>query len=335
MSPDGERPVLVTGAGGFVGPFVLEQVRQKGQKVVAACHLPEEHQRLSQQGVSTVHFDLEDPSSIENAVQLIKPGGVIHLAAQSNVAVAFQDPLGTHRVNHLGVVALLEALARHAQGVRVLFISSATVYGRVRPEALPLHEDTPLRPVDAYGASKGAAELACLAESARGRLRVVIARPFNHTGPGQSDGFVCSAFARQVAAIRRGEAPPRLQVGDLSPRRDFTDVRDIARAYLDLWEGGENGVIYNLCSGVSRPVGDILEELVRVAGVEVEVERDESRVRPVDLPDLRGDVSRFRNCFGWAPPPIGPGTLGDLLTSWDARDRKGPSAKTLSDPAHS
>ncbi|MCK6531117.1 GDP-mannose 4,6-dehydratase [Myxococcota bacterium] len=318
-----EGPVLVTGAGGFVGPFVLDALAGRGLRAVATCAHEEEASLLRRRGIPARACDLTRRDDVESLVEGVGPSAVLHLAALSSVAQALRDPVTTHAVNHMGTVHLVHALEGRPGPPRFLFVSSAAVYGRVGPDQVPIGEDAPIRPVDPYAASKAAAEHAVLQVARGGGVGAVVARAFNHTGPGQSDAFVCSTFARQVAAIRRGDRAPSMRVGDLSVRRDFTDVRDVARAYVDLLYGGEVGGVYNVCSGVSRPIADLLADLLRLSGQDVDVQRDAARLRTVDLPDLRGDGGRFRERFGWQPPPLGDRALLDLLEHWDRVDGRG------------
>ncbi|HLH46695.1 MAG TPA: GDP-mannose 4,6-dehydratase, partial [Acidimicrobiales bacterium] len=229
------------------------------------------------------------------------------------------DPGGTFAVNVVGTVHLLDSLSRCRPVPRVLLISSAEVYGAVRPGELPLTEEQPFAPVSPYAASKAAAEMAGIQAWLGRGVEVVRARPFSHIGAGQRPDFVVPSMARQlVEASRTGSRT--LMVGNLGARRDFTDVRDVVRAYRLLLEHGEAGAVYNVCSGVSRPISEIVDRLLALSGLDVEVRVDPARFRPSDLPDLRGDPSRLTARTGWLPEVDLDRTLADVLADCTAGD---------------
>jgi GDP-4-dehydro-6-deoxy-D-mannose reductase len=292
---------LVTGAHGFVGPYLTAHLESQGDEVVGLG--PE--------------VDITDGEAIRTAVGAARPHAVYHLAAASHVGESWSAPVEVLRVNAEGTLNVL--LAAEAAGAeRVLVVGSAEEYGIVEPEALPLVETAPLRPVTPYGASKVAAEVMALqAFRARG-LPVVAARPFNHLGPGQSDRLVASTLAHQVARNER-EGTDVIMAGDLTPRRDFTDVRDVVRAYRLLVTDGQPGEVYNVCSGVDVPVSVVADALIGQAARPMRVELDPSRLRPVELPALRGDPSKLRAATGWTPEIHLDRTLSDLLGWWRER----------------
>ncbi|MBI2080707.1 MAG: GDP-mannose 4,6-dehydratase, partial [candidate division NC10 bacterium] len=217
-----------------------------------------------------------------------------------------------------GTVSLLEAAAAAAPGARVLVIGSAEAYGEVEEDDLPLTEDRPLRPLTPYGLSKAAAEKVALFYARSRGLPVLVARAFNHTGPGQEPTFVCSDFARQIARIEAGLTGAVLRVGDLTARRDFSDVRDVVRAYDLLLEKGTPGETYNVCSGRAWSIGEILEILRGLAGTPIAVEADPTRGRSEDVPVLVGSFAKLEAATGWRPAIPLPRTLKDLLDSWRA-----------------
>lgn len=310
--------ILVTGAEGFVGGHLLRTLARAGGHDVAAGHWvgAAPPPWWAESGVTAVPIDVTSDVSLSAAVARHQPEWVIHLAAQSSVGRSFADPLGTWEVNATGTLRLAEALRTVGGGpVRLLVISSAEVYGAVPDEAQPIAEDAPLRPSTPYGASKAAAELAALQAASDGAdgLQVVVARSFNHAGPGQDERFVFPSLARQLVRIQRGESPPVLRVGNLEVQRDFLDVRDVVRAYLLLLERGENRGVYNVCSGVARSLREMVARLVELSETGARVEVDPERVRPVDIPVLSGDGSRLR-ALGWAPRIALDDTLRDLLS---------------------
>ncbi len=296
---------LVTGGRGFVGRHLVDHVRACGDEV----------ESLDRRGPEPV--DILDGPAVAAAVAAAAPEVVYHLAGWADVGASWAHPVETLRVNAEGTAQVLQACL--GAGVRrVLVVASAELYGVVRPDELPLREDSPLRPTSPYAASKVAAEaLAVQAHLGHG-LETIRVRPFNHLGPGQSEAFLAPALAARIARAERAGGGP-VAVGNLSPERDFTDVRDVVRAYRLLAEAGEAGERYNVCSGAARSVQDIADRLVAMAEVPVELRPDPDLIRPVDLPVLRGDASRLAAATGWAPEIDLDTTLADLLADMRRR----------------
>jgi GDP-4-dehydro-6-deoxy-D-mannose reductase len=287
---------LITGAGGFVGPYLRRHLESCGDEVVG----------------TDLDVDITDGDGVLRAFTDVRPEVVYHLAAASHVGTSWSAPVDVVRVNVEGTLNVLLA-ALEAQAERVVVIGSAEEYGKV--VELPVRETTPLRPVSPYGASKAAAEMMA-SHMARGRgLGVVCVRAFNHLGPGQSDALVASAIARQVAEAEKAGGGV-VQTGDLTPRRDFTDVRDVVRAYRLLAESGEPGEAYNVCSGRDVAVQELADHLASRATVDVTFELDESRLRPVEVPVVRGDNTKLRDATGWEQTIPLEETLGDVLDWW-------------------
>lgn len=310
--------VLVTGIAGFAGPHLAEALAAAGHEVhglaLAAAGVPH---------AAAVHVaDLLDQDAVERVVQAVRPEAVAHLAALSFVPAGEADPRHAVRVNVEGTVGLLRALERATPAARLLLVSSSDAYGYVAAEDLPVRETVPLRPVSVYGATKAAAETMALQWARRHGRDVVVARPFNHAGPGQSPDFVVSAFGRQLARIETGAAEPVMRVGDLAPVRDVSDVRDVARGYCALLERGASGEAYNLCSGRGVAIREILEALVAVSGVSVRIETDPARMRRVDLPRLVGSHARATEATGWRPTIPLATTLADVLADWRRREAR-------------
>ena len=249
-------------------------------------------------------LDLGDSLNLRGVIDIAQADAVVHLAAQAFVPQSIADPLETFDVNAMGTARLLEAIraARDAGGIspRVLIISTAEVYGAQAPNAFPLKETASLHPANPYAASKVAAEAYALAAARTYGLDVMVARAFNHIGPGQNERFAVASFASQLARIARG-GPPELLVGELSAERDFLDVRDVVAAYLALLDRGERGEIYNVCSGSAISIRDVLRTLVTTARVAVEIREDPARMRPSDTPLFVGDGTKLRAATGWAP----------------------------------
>ncbi len=296
---------LVVGAGGFVGPHLMAQLRTSGREVVGL-------DAVSAPGVDVV-CDICSPADLDRVIAGIGPRRVFHLAAQSSPRRAREDPDETFRINVGGTLNLLTTLRRRAAGCRILFTSSSAVYGHVPPEAVPRREERRPYPPGPYEASKRLGEVLCEQLGWDGRIGIVVVRPFNHTGPGQSPHFVVPALARRVAAVARGDGEPRILVGNLEPRRDFCDVRDVVRAYQGILDRAEPGALLNVCSGRARPIGSLVTDLLRIAGVDAEIVADPERQRPYDVEILSGDTRRLSDTLGWVPPPLGDASLTEIL----------------------
>ncbi|HET8655032.1 MAG TPA: GDP-mannose 4,6-dehydratase [Longimicrobiaceae bacterium] len=309
--------VLVTGAAGFVGRHLIRALLDDPQVSVAATGLGGELPvGAADERLSWHAMDVTSTESLRATIGAVRPDRVYHLAGQSSVGGSFRAPVQTWEINALGTVRLLRAMGEEGlASSRALVVSSAEVYGAVAPEAQPIGEGAPLHPVSPYGASKAAAELAGLQAAAAGEVEVVVARSFNHTGPGQDERFVLPSMARQLTRLRASAAvDPVLHVGNLEVWRDFLDVRDVVRAYIDLVERGTSGEVYNVCSGVARSLAELVKLLVELSGTGARVEVDPERVRPVDVPLLVGSAERLQS-LGWRPSIPLEQTLGDLLSA--------------------
>ena len=297
---------LVTGATGFVGRYLVEALRAGGDDVLA-CGGPHDTDALP--------IDLLDLSSLRAALDLGKPEVVFHLAAATFVPESIAAPMATYDTNVRGTATVAQTVREYTSEasarVRILFTSSAEVYGIQPPENYPLRETCALSPVNPYAASKAAAEMLLLGEAQSFGLDVVIARAFNHIGPGQSDRFAVAGFAAQLAKIAAG-APPQLYVGSLDTKRDFLDVRDVVRAYIALARDGKSGESYNVCSGTARSMRDVLRELIIAAHVPVEVRDDPQRTRPSDVPLSFGDATKLREATGWEPQIAFAASIRDI-----------------------
>ncbi len=316
----GDRPlVLVTGAAGFVGGHLVAHLARSGRYRVAAGKLPSERVAAPEEGaddVDVLDLDILDPAGVARAVASRAPRYVVHLAAQSSVARSWEDPAGTFALNVQGTLAVLDAVRAAGNPCRVLLVGSSEQYGRVRPEDLPVRETAPMRPENPYAVSKLAQEqLARLYVEAHG-MDLVLVRSFNQIGPGQAPGFVVSDFARQVAGIERGERAPVVRVGNLTARRDFTDVRDAVRAYEALLRAGRAGEAYNVGQGRSVAVDEVLGTLVGLSRVPVSVEVDPAKVRPADVLEIVADVAKVRAETGWEPQVPLAASLRDALDAW-------------------
>jgi GDP-4-dehydro-6-deoxy-D-mannose reductase len=307
---------LVTGAAGFVGAHLIPALEASGREVIGV-HLPE----LSP-GRAAIEWracDLREPAAVRALVLATRPTEVVHLAALAAPAEVERAPLEALRANLFALDALLAALTHSAPQAKLLFVSTGEVYGPAAADALPRRETDPLRPMNLYAATKAAGEVRVSLSVTRDRLDARVARPFNHTGPGRPSLYAESSFAEQIARIERGEQEPVLRVGNLDPVRDFSDVRDVAAAYLVLLERGEPGATYNVCSGQARSMRSVLERLLARSTARPRVEVDPARYRPLPPDSLAftGDASKLR-ALGWAPSHSVDAALDALLDAYRA-----------------
>ena len=311
--------VLVTGIGGFVGPVVARTLGAAGHEVLGLVQPGPPSARLAALGLpaAALHVgDVTDAAALGRLLAATRPDAVVHLAGLTFVPAAERDPAETYRVNVGGLLALLAAVRAETPKARVLVVGSGDVYGAVERSELPVREETPFRPVTVYGASKAAADVAAAQWARAYGLHVVRARPFNHTGPGQDPAFVCSALARQVAAIEAGRQEAVLRVGNVDPVRDFSDVGDIAAGYVALLERGRAGEAYNLCSGSGSSIAEVIAILRTHARVPLRVHSDPALRRAVDVERVVGSHERATRDTGWKPRIPLDETLGGLLDDW-------------------
>jgi GDP-4-dehydro-6-deoxy-D-mannose reductase len=304
---------LITGAAGFAGSWLCRECAAAGDEVVAVSR----QGMLDAGGGPSVAVDLCDGAAVAEAVRVAAPEVVYHLAALSSVGRSWRDPARTLGENVGAAVNLLEAVRVAAPDARVVWVSSCEVYGE--PVSLPIPESAPVSPANPYAVSKAAGEQLCEVYASAYGLRIVRARPFSHSGPGQRPIFLLSSLARQAAEGRRnGASRLRILTGNPATRRDFTDVRDIVRAYRLLGAGADGGV-FNVSSGRSLSAAEqvsLLGELM--APIEVEHVVDRARVRPHEVMDLRGDHSRLTAATGWRPEIAFAQTLADTVAWWEA-----------------
>jgi len=313
---------FVTGADGFVGQWLVRALLDRADDVSATMRGEEPALTTLDPAMSRRvrwhRADIRDRNALAAALAEERPDAVFHLAAQSLAAASFDRPEETIETNVMGTVALLEACHAAAAGAVVLFAGSSEVYGTVDPAELPLKESAPLRPHSPYAASKVAAEAIALQYARTGWQRVVATRSFNHTGPGQSPAFAVPSFAKQIAGAASGEGARVLKVGNLSAQRDFTDVRDVVEAYRQLVARGASGRVYNVCSGRAVSMRQIVDDLLKIAGVDLAIEEDATKLRPVDAPIIYGDASAVQRDTSWQPQIPLVRTLTDVYR-WFAR----------------
>jgi len=298
--------LLVTGRHGFVGKTLADMV--SGNAVSTGWQLVATPETL----------DVRDRDAIKALVADAPPDAVIHLAAQSSVPDAFRDPGATLEVNIVGTLNLLQALHGVAFRGRMLYVGTGDVYGRVDEADLPVTESHPPAPRNPYSVSKLAAEALCRQWTMTEGMNIVLARPFNHIGRGQSARFVVSDFASQIAAIKRGKRDSFVVAGDVDVTRDFTDVRDVVLAYFALLDAGSTGEIYNVCSGQERSIRFVLGRLAHMAGVEVSIRTDAARLRNAEQRRMCGDASKIQRDTGWAAATPLDESLAAMLDYWES-----------------
>ena len=307
--------VLVTGATGFVGRHLGRLLAGEGLDLYGTCFpdhpCPEDRQ--------LVHLDLRSAEGAEALVERVKPDWVIHLAAVSNVRKSWENRRETLETNILATGNLLEAVRKFSPAARFLDISSSDVYGLPRSGDHLFREDDPVEALSPYAYTKLAGEILSRFYVKVERLDIVIARPFPHTGPGQTADFVFSDWASQIARIENGLAEPVIRVGNLEVRRDYADVRDVVRAFVLLMRKGRTGETYNVCTGRAVSLRDILASLVSLARKPVKVEVDPAKLRKTDIPFLAGDGSKIKRETSWSPTFPLEETLLSLLETWRGR----------------
>jgi len=303
---------LITGAGGFAGRHLLAHLKatHPDRLVWAWSRRP---QATTDDSIRWRQVDITNRDAVTEAIVDTRPDRIIHLAGSPHVGQSWRNTLLPLKTNAMGTHYLLEAVRMHQPSCRVLVVTSAMIY---RAGHEPLNEETPAEPASPYGFSKLAQDQLALAAAHEDGLNVVVARPFNHAGPGQDSSFALSSFARQIALIEAGRAPAELHVGDLNAERDLTDVRDVVEAYARLLDAGTSGRAYNISCGTAYRIGDLLDRLIALAHVPVTRVVDPDRLRPSDVPRLVGNSARLRDELGWTPRRPIDDTLSDILQAW-------------------
>ncbi|MFN2105774.1 MAG: GDP-mannose 4,6-dehydratase [Candidatus Promineifilaceae bacterium] len=313
--------VFVTGATGFAGSHLVDQLLEAGDEIYALVHGQSSHQPLPDHPrLTDVPGDLLDFDSLNRAISEASPDVIYHLAGQSSPGFSWARPALTLAINAGGTANILKAAVENGRP-RTVVVTSADVYSEITPEMLPLTEETEVQPNHPYGISKVAASQLVNVYWQRYGLPVVEARPFNHIGPRQTTGFVVPDFASQIAAVKLGLRDQSIMVGNLDAQRDFTDVRDVARAYTALATKGKPGHTYIICSGRPVPISYLMDTLVELAGIDVDIIDDPARIRPSDTPLVYGSHERITADTGWQPQISIEQSLEDALEDWLARTK--------------
>jgi GDP-4-dehydro-6-deoxy-D-mannose reductase len=313
---------LITGINGFVGGHLAEYLLSLGNWQLWGLS---RSGRISLSQLSAdvrlVTADLNDAEQTLAALDAAQPEVLFHLAGQPFVPESFRDPADTLHINVFGMLHLIQAVLRLGIRPRILVIGTNEEYGLVAPEQQPINETMPLQPANPYGVSKAAQGLLALQYWRSHKLDMIVMRPFTHIGPRQSARFVTAAWASQIARIEAGRQPPVLRVGNLQVQRDFTDVRDIVRAYVLAARKGQSGTIYNVGSGRTVALQDILEFFLGQSTTPIDIQVDPALLRPIDVPLVLCNAGQLRDHTGWQPQIALEQTLGDILHDWRSRER--------------
>ena len=315
--------VLITGITGFAGSHLADTCVAQGAEVWGLTQTPGPQPNLAHLGdrIKLLTANITDEAGMHAALESIKPDRIFHLAAQAHVPTAWSDPAETLTTNIQGQLNIILALQQHVPTARLLAVSSSNVYGMVEEEDLPVNETAPFRPADPYAVSKVGQDMLALQYWQSHGLHIVRVRPFNHIGPRQAPDFVIARFARELAQMEAGIVPPLLKVGNMSAKRDFTDVRDVARAYWLALEKGTSGAVYTIGSGAARSIDEMLQIMLSLTQVDITVETDPALFRPGDLPVLQADPSAIQAQTGWRAAIPLEQTLKDTLDYWRGQIR--------------
>jgi GDP-4-dehydro-6-deoxy-D-mannose reductase len=312
--------VLITGITGFAGSHLAEYIlaNHPGVEIFGIIRWRSRMDNIVQiqNKVRLLEADLKDPTSLRAALSEAKPERIFHLAAQSFVPTSWKCPAETFAINAIGQINLFESILSLNLSPRIQIAGSSEEYGQVFSDEIPMKETNPLRPLSPYAVSKVAQDLLAFQYFKSYGLKAIRTRGFNHTGPRRGDVFVTASFARQIAEIEKKKRPPVIYVGNLEAKRDFTDVRDVVRAYWLSLEKGAEGEVYNIGSGQAYSMQELLDLLMSLSRARMEVKVDPSRLRPSDVPVLLADASKFRDLTGWKPRIPFKQTILDLLNYW-------------------
>lgn len=304
---------LVIGAAGFVGGYLIRELYNAGIETYATKL---SHEKLESPYAKILNLDIMNKEAIIALLFETRPDYIYHLAAQSSVGLAWKNPCLTVDVNIKGSLNVMDAIRQLFYKPRVLLIGSGEEYGHIRPNETPISEENPLRPGNIYAATKACQNMIGNIYSQAYDMELMMVRAFNHIGPGQAPMFVVSDFCKQVAEIEKGLREPVMMVGNLAAKRDFTDVRDVVRAYVKLAKMGQSGETYNVGSGHAKTIQEILDLIISMSKVNIKVEIDPNKLRPVDVPIIEADITKLFELTGWRPEIPLQRTISETLDFW-------------------
>lgn len=305
---------LIIGAGGFVGPYLIDAIHENLHSEVVATKLP--HEEVKSDGARVENLDILDAEAVEKFFKEERPDYIFHLAAQSSVALSWKRPDLTVNINIKGALNILDAVRKLDYSPRILIIGSGEEYGYIEDGNVPISEDSNLHPGNIYAVTKACQNMMATIYANAYDLKIVMVRAFNHVGPKQLPAFVVSDFCKQVVSVEKGLQEPVMKVGNLTARRDFTDVRDVVRAYTLLIQFGRSGETYNVGSGHAITIESILHKIISQSDAEIRIEIDPEKLRPVDVPIIEADIKKLYDATGWAPEIPLEKTINDTLEYW-------------------
>lgn len=308
------KKALIIGAAGFVGSYLIDHIQKNCIWSIVVTKLP--YETIVEKDIDIYDLDIMNKESVTSLLYQIRPDYIFHLAAQSSVALSWKNPILTVDVNIKGSLLVLEAIRELDYNPRVLLIGSGEEYGYVHIEDVPVDEKTVLRPGNIYAATKACQNMLGGIYAKAYNMDVMMVRAFNHVGPNQSPLFVVADFCKQVADIEKGLKEPVIKVGNMSAKRDFSDVRDVVRAYTMLMQTGIKGETYNIGSGKAVAIQEILDMIISYSSKEIHVQVEESRLRPVDVPIIEADITKIIKNAGWKPEIQLEQTIKETLTYW-------------------
>jgi GDP-4-dehydro-6-deoxy-D-mannose reductase len=309
---------LITGISGFAGSYLAEFLLDKDYKVFGTFYDKSTFSNLNGfiDKIRLFECDIRNYNDLKQITKKVQPDEIYHLAAISFIPIAVKNPKLTFDTNLYGTLNLYQAIVELKLNPKILFVGSADEYGLIKESDLPIKEDCPLQPLNPYSISKASADFLSYFYFRNYNLNVIRVRPFNHIGPRQSPEFVCSNFAKQIAEIEKGLKEPIIKVGNLEAKRDFTDVRDMVRAYWFATQKGKFGEAYNICSEKAISIKEILNKLLSMSKKNIKVKQDPRRIRPSDTHLLLGDSTKFRKQTNWKRKVLFEKTLQDILDYW-------------------
>lgn len=312
---------LITGIKGFAGSYLAELLLSKGYEVSGLDYNFKDAGNIGhiKNLLRLYECDIRDKVRLNKIILQSKPDEIYHLAAIAHIPTSYRDPKLTFEINLYGSLNLFEAIKAASWSIKILYVGSASEYGDVNESEIPVDENIPLRPVDPYSISKASADMLAYQYFKSFGMHIIRMRPFNHIGPRQSPDYVVSNFAKQIAEIEKSLKEPVITVGNLEAKRDFTDVRDIVRAYWLAVQGGEPGEVYNICSGKAVSIKEALDKLLALSKKNIKVKQDPKKLRPSDVPLLLGDSTKFREKTGWKLDIPFEKTLQDTLDYWQGK----------------